>query len=254
MKPKGRNSKPPVKNSANSTIIEKVIKLEKSAWKVAQERDANAFQELVPADAVMIFQSGIMRQADYRQSRYGGGRTMTASRKLLICGGVILAAFGTLYGVEYARFTERQTLDQLGGSLAQSFAAAAGHDSVRSQAALHEYGETKCDYVREVNAHSHWIGLALLMIVLGIIFERVYFSEGSPGNCRRPARRRVVPAYTPAAGVSSWCTRFESAGRSWSGVIVGLTPTAWGFSRRSRRPICPAKRFVSGHRFSDAAR
>jgi len=66
MKPKRRNSKPSVKSSREQdAIIEKVIKLEKLVWKVAQERDANAFQELVPADAVMIFQSGIMRQPDY---------------------------------------------------------------------------------------------------------------------------------------------------------------------------------------------
>jgi hypothetical protein len=66
MKPKPRNSKPPVKSSREqNAIIEEVIKLEKLVWKVAQERDAKAFQELVPADAVMIFQSGIMRQPDY---------------------------------------------------------------------------------------------------------------------------------------------------------------------------------------------
>jgi hypothetical protein len=66
MKPKRRNSKPAVKSSREQdAIIEKVIKLEKLVWKVAQERNANAFQELVPVDAVMIFQSGIMRQPDY---------------------------------------------------------------------------------------------------------------------------------------------------------------------------------------------
>lgn len=66
MKPKRRNSKPIVKSSREqNAIIKEVIKLERLVWKVAQERDANAFQELVPADAVMIFQSGIMRQAHY---------------------------------------------------------------------------------------------------------------------------------------------------------------------------------------------
>jgi hypothetical protein len=66
MKPKGRKPKPLVKSSREKdAIIKKVIKLEKLVWKVAQERDADAFQELVPADAVMIFQSGIMRQPDY---------------------------------------------------------------------------------------------------------------------------------------------------------------------------------------------
>jgi hypothetical protein len=66
MKPKGPNSKPLTKSSREkNAIIKKIIKLEKLVWKVAQERDAIAFQELVPADAVMIFQSGIMRQPDY---------------------------------------------------------------------------------------------------------------------------------------------------------------------------------------------
>ncbi len=66
MKPKRRNPKPLAKSSREQTaIVKKVIKLEKLVWKVAQERDANAFRELVPADAIMIFQSGITRQPDY---------------------------------------------------------------------------------------------------------------------------------------------------------------------------------------------
>ncbi len=66
MKLRRRHSKPLVKSSREkNAIIKKVIKLEKLVWKVAQERDANAFQELVPADAIMIFQSGIMRQPNY---------------------------------------------------------------------------------------------------------------------------------------------------------------------------------------------
>ena len=66
MTPRGPNSKPLAKSSREkNAIIKKIIKLEKLVWKVAQERDAIAFQELVPADAIMIFQSGIMRQPDY---------------------------------------------------------------------------------------------------------------------------------------------------------------------------------------------
>src|SRR5258708_11839567 len=111
-------------------------------------------------------------------TRYGGGNTMTGSRKLLIFGGMTLAAFGMLYGLQYALFVEHQTLDRMGGSLAQSFSAAANRNLGQSQAALEQYGETKYDYVRQVDAHSHWIGLAMLMIVLGGIFERVTFREG----------------------------------------------------------------------------
>ena len=35
---------------------------------------------------------------------------MTGSRKLLIFGGMALAAFGMLYGLQYALFVEHQTL------------------------------------------------------------------------------------------------------------------------------------------------
>lgn len=102
---------------------------------------------------------------------------MTGSGKILLFGGLALAAFGMLYGLQYALFVEHQTLDQMGGSLAQSFAAAASRDAAQSQSALVRYGDTKYDYVRQVDVHSHWIGLAMLMIVLGVVFNRVNFSE-----------------------------------------------------------------------------
>lgn len=53
------------KANAARTIINSVIRLEKRVWKVAQLRDADAFAELVPSDAVMIFQSGIVSQPEY---------------------------------------------------------------------------------------------------------------------------------------------------------------------------------------------
>lgn len=55
------------KSNANGarTIINSVIRLEKRVWKVAQLRKADTFAELVPSDAVMIFQSGIVSQPEY---------------------------------------------------------------------------------------------------------------------------------------------------------------------------------------------
>ena len=53
------------KGNAARTIIHSVIRLEKRVWKVAQLRDVDAFAELVPSDAVMIFQSGIVSQPEY---------------------------------------------------------------------------------------------------------------------------------------------------------------------------------------------
>jgi hypothetical protein len=102
---------------------------------------------------------------------------MSGSRKLLILGGVLLAALGMLYGLHYAVFIEHQTLDGMGSSLAKGFVAAAQRQAPEAHSAIDTYGHTKYNYVRQVDIHSHWIGLAMLMIVLGVIFDGVSFSE-----------------------------------------------------------------------------
>jgi len=102
---------------------------------------------------------------------------VSRSRKLLILGGTVLAVLGMLYGLHYAVFVEHQTLDRMGGSLAGAFAHAAERRGDDSQLALTAYRETKYDYVRQVDLHSHWIGLAMLLIVLGIVFDEVAFAE-----------------------------------------------------------------------------
>jgi low temperature requirement protein LtrA len=102
---------------------------------------------------------------------------VSRSRKLLILGGTVLAVLGMLYGLHYAVFVEHQTLDRIGGSLAGAFAHAAERRGDDSQLALTAYRETKYDYVRQVDLHSHWIGLAMLLIVLGVVFDEVAFAE-----------------------------------------------------------------------------
>ena len=101
---------------------------------------------------------------------------MSAS-KLLIFGGLILAAFGMLYGLHYALFVEHQTLDRMGGSLATAFVDAAERNLPAAQLAIDNYAKTKYDYVRQVDAHSHWIGLAMLMIIFGAVLDRTGFTE-----------------------------------------------------------------------------
>lgn len=61
---RSRNTRNSKANAARATI-NSVIRLEKRVWQVAQHRDADAFAQLVPPDAVMIFQSGIMSQPEY---------------------------------------------------------------------------------------------------------------------------------------------------------------------------------------------
>lgn len=160
---------------------------------------------------------------------------MTASRKILLIGGLILAAFGMLYGLQYALFEEHQTLDQMGGALAQSFTAAASRNATQSHSALARYGETKYDYVRQVDAHSHWIGLAMLLIVLGVVFHRVNFAE--------PVRQLI--AFSLLAGSVLFplavllqtshhgAMMYKALAVIGPGlVITALLAASWGFTRR----------------------
>jgi hypothetical protein len=101
---------------------------------------------------------------------------MNAAQKVLVFGGLILAAVGMLYGLHYAIFVEHQTLDRMGGSLAAAFVHAAEGHLPEADTALQSYTSTKFAYVRQVDVHSHWIGLAMLLIVMGVIFDHVAFS------------------------------------------------------------------------------
>jgi hypothetical protein len=102
---------------------------------------------------------------------------MSAARRLLIFGGIGLALLGMIYGLWYAVFAEHQELDGIGKALATGFSAAAGRDSTAAEGALQQYRELKYSYDRHVDIHGHWIGLAMLLIVLGIAFDRVALTE-----------------------------------------------------------------------------
>jgi hypothetical protein len=102
---------------------------------------------------------------------------MSRSQKLLVCAGLVLLIVGMCHGLWYAVFAEHQRLTQIGSSLAASFASASGGDLQSSRSALEAYGEAKYLYAREVDAHSHWGGLAILLILFGAAFHRVGFEE-----------------------------------------------------------------------------
>lgn len=101
---------------------------------------------------------------------------MSSARKILIFGGAVLAAFGMLYGLHFALFVEHQTLDGMGGSLMAAFTSGAERNLPDAHLAMKTYADTKYRYVRQVDVHSHWIGLAMLMIVLGAAFDSVALS------------------------------------------------------------------------------
>ncbi|HKD63822.1 MAG TPA: hypothetical protein VKB40_07290 [Candidatus Acidoferrales bacterium] len=158
---------------------------------------------------------------------------MTTSRKLLIFGGLLLAVWGMGYGIWYAVFIEHQTLDGLGSALATGFMRAAENRMAESQAALADAAARSFVYVRQVDAHGHWIGLGLLLLILGIAFDRVGFAE----------RVRTYIAMALLAGAIAF--PFGVLLETWNRggvpqaiavigsvlVILGLSGTAWGFAR-----------------------
>src|SRR5512147_997150 len=103
---------------------------------------------------------------------------MSTPRKLLIFGGLLLAAAGMLYGLVYAVFIEHQTLDGLGGTLTTAFVRGAERNFPAAQSAIESYARKSYVYVRQVDAHSHWIGLAMILVLLGVAFDHVRLDEG----------------------------------------------------------------------------
>ena len=151
-------------------------------------------------------------------------------------GGITLAAFGMLYGLHYAVFVEHQTLDRMGGSLANAFARAAERRMPEANGDLAAYALTKYDYVRQVDVHSHWIGLAMVMIVLGAAWDGINLSER--------VRWWVAAAMLSGSVIFplgvilqtlKYGARVGSAlAVAGSGlVIVGLTSAAWAFARKT---------------------
>lgn len=102
---------------------------------------------------------------------------MTNAQRILLLGGIAIALLGMTYGLWYAVFAEHQALDGMGASLASSFSAAAGRNPAQMARAMTAYQSAKYNYDRQVDAHSHWIGLAMVLIVLAIGFDYVSFSE-----------------------------------------------------------------------------
>jgi len=117
---------------------------------------------------------------------------MSGSRRLLILGGIGLALWGMGYGLWYAVFAEHQALNGIGSSLTTAFDAAGSRNLGASETAFRNYKEAKYIYDRQVDVHGHWIGLAMLLIVVGIAFDRVRFAE----------RHKLVLACTLLAGAA----------------------------------------------------
>ena len=158
---------------------------------------------------------------------------LSASRKLLIAGGLALLIFAMSYGLWYALFAEHQALQGMGVNLATGFAQAASGNLADSHQSIQQYVRVKYEYVRHVDVHSHWGGLAMILIVLGAMFDRIGFSERMrfylalvllAGSALFPLGVILQTATTPFVG-----SALAVAGSAL--VIVGLVFVAIGFWR-----------------------
>lgn len=102
---------------------------------------------------------------------------MSAPRRVLLFGGLALAIWGMGYGLWYALFAEHQALNGIGTSLAGAFTGAAQRNAALVGSSLQQYKKAKFVYDRQVDVHSHWIGLAMLLITLAIYFDRLSYSD-----------------------------------------------------------------------------
>ena len=159
---------------------------------------------------------------------------MSTGRKVLLIGGLVLSLLGMLYGLHYAVFVEHQTLDRMGGSLAQAFVHAAERNPTEAHNAVDSYATTKYDYVRQVDIHSHWIGLAMLLMVLGVVFDSVAFSQRS--------RTVIAAALVSGSFVFPLGVILQTVSRGGSlpsalaivgsaTVTIALGAIVWGFAR-----------------------
>ena len=102
---------------------------------------------------------------------------MTMPQRILILTGLFLIAFTMAFGVWYAIFDEHQTLVGMGVQMATGFAEMAAADPGASTEALENYAALSQEYRREVHAHGHWGMLSLVLIIIGLVFNRLGLAE-----------------------------------------------------------------------------
>lgn len=102
---------------------------------------------------------------------------MTGSQKILLSGGLALTILAMAYGFWYALVDEHPTLEHMGSSLTNAFVEVARGNMEQAQESLNAYGATRFEYAREVHTHGHLAALSTLLLLLGLFFNQLAFSE-----------------------------------------------------------------------------
>jgi hypothetical protein len=163
---------------------------------------------------------------------------MNTSQRILILSGIALIGCTMAFGVGYALFDEHQTLVGMGTQMATGFMEASQGNMEASFSALDSYGALSQEYRNEVHSHGHWGMLSLILIVLGLSFNRLAYGEKQAVILASllAASTALFPLGVllqigPAAGVGKLLSTAGAVG-----VIIGLLLTVYGLLKRPPAP------------------
>ena len=161
---------------------------------------------------------------------------MKRPQQLLAVTGLALAVCAMTYGFYYAVWVEHQTLDTIGGSLAGAFQDAARGQIAPAHAKFDAYARAKYVYTREVDAHSHWIGLAMILLILAALWDRLAF--GATGRSILAVALIAGAVLFPAGVLSqNYLPAPDGQVLAVTGtalLLVGFVMAAIGFARDPR--------------------
>ena len=158
---------------------------------------------------------------------------MSTPQRILILTGLFLIGFTMAFGVWYALFDEHQTLVGMGVQMATGFAEMAAGNPEASSAALENYAALNAEYRKEVHAHGHWGMLSLVLIIVGMAFNRLGISQRQGlllawllALSAALFPLGVLMQIGPAAGLGKLLSVPASLG-----MVLGLLISAWALIR-----------------------
>jgi hypothetical protein len=161
---------------------------------------------------------------------------MSNAQRVLILTGVFLIACTMVFGVAYAIFDEHQTLVGMGVHLATGFVEASQGNMEAAHGALDSYAALTAEYRNEVHSHGHWGMLSLILIILGLVFDRLALNER---QALALAWLLALSAALFPLGVLLQIGPLATLGKLLSvpasiGMVFGLLACAWALIREKQ--------------------